>query len=171
MKILPHILPNNSNQRIIKNLLHSPHWQFAEDDDKPAEVGVFDNNVNHAAFILTSYDLFKNINNDAILNIYANLITDIVCEKEEIKNYTIQRFCWNYYMPGMSGNYHTDNENDNRLSILYSLNTTDGGFYLKDDFYPDVMGTAKIFKSNIEHKGVGPKKDKARFNLNVVIIL
>jgi hypothetical protein len=171
MKIFNNILPINSNQKIIKNLLHSPNWQFAEDDDKPAEIGVFNNEVNHAAFILTSYDVFKNINNDLILNTYANLIADIVCEKAEIKKYTIQRFCWNYYMPGMNGNYHTDNDNDNRISILYNLHTTDGGFYLEDKFFPDTMGTAKVFKSNIKHKGIGPIKDKARFNLNIVIMI
>jgi hypothetical protein len=171
MKEFNNILPASINQNIIKTLLYSPNWQFAEDDDKPAEIGVFDNKVNHAAFILTSYDIFKNINRDNILNLYAETITALVCEKAEVKNYTIQRFCWNYYMPGMSGNYHTDNDNDNRISILYSLNTTDGGFYLGDEFYPDVMGTAKVFKSNIKHKGVGPKNDKARFNLNTVIMV
>jgi hypothetical protein len=54
---------------------------------------------------------------------------------------------------------------------LYSLNTTDGGFYLEDKFFPDIMGQAKVFKSNIKHKGVGPIKDKARFNLNMIIIV
>jgi hypothetical protein len=74
-------------------------------------------------------------------------------------------------MPGMSGNYHTDNDNDNRISILYNLHTTDGGFYLEDKFFPDIMGTAKVFKSNIKHKGIGPIKDKARFNLNIVVMI
>jgi hypothetical protein len=171
MKIYNNILPHDLNSKIIQILVESPHWQFAEDDEKGILPGVFDNSVNHSAFILSSFDIFKNTNCAPILNIYADVILQFVLKECGIDKYKLQRACWNYYMPGMSGNYHMDNENDNRLSILYSLNTTDGGFYLEDKFFPDIMGQAKVFKSNIKHKGVGPIKDKARFNLNMIIIV
>ena len=60
-------------------------------------------------------------------------------------------------------------ENENFFSILYSLHTTDGGIQIEDIFYKDEMGEAKVFKSNIIHKGVGPKEIKSRFNFNAII--
>lgn len=171
MKIYNNILPNNLNTKIIQILVNEPHWQFAEDGNQSILPGVFENNINHVGFILKSYDLFNKIDRSPILNIYADMILQFVAREHKLTTYKVQRFCWNYYTPNMNGNYHTDNDSNNRLSILYSLNTTDGGFYLEDKFFPDIMGQAKVFNSNIKHKGVGPKKDKARFNLNMILIL
>jgi hypothetical protein len=169
MKIINNVLPNELNSKIIQVLLDYKHWQFAEDDVKRASPGVFDNSINHAGFILTSLNLYNNTNCAPILNLYADVILQFVLKECGLDKYILERICWNYYMPNMSGNYHVDYEDDNRLSILYSLNTTDGGLYLEDKFFPDIMGQAKVFKSNIKHKGIGPTKDKARFNLNMVI--
>ena len=76
---------------------------------------------------------------------------------------------WNLYKPGEEGIFHTDSLKNNFYTILYSLNTSDGFLIVGDQKIYDKQDEAKIFKSNILHKGVGPTKDKYRLNLNVVI--
>jgi hypothetical protein len=171
MKIYSNILPNDLNSKIIKILLNEPNWRFGKDYEKEIVSGVFDSAINHAGFSLISYDAVNNINIDSVLNIYADIILHFVVQAHELNKFTVQRFCWNYYMSGMQGNYHVDHDGDDRLSILYSLNTTDGGLYLGDKFYPDCEGEAKVFNSYLKHKGVGPQKHKARFNLNTILII
>jgi len=102
------------------------------------------------------------------LNLYADLILDNICEKLKIKNFNLERIMWNLYFSSDEGDYHVDNYENNFLSVLYSLHTTDGGIIIDNNFINDKQGEAKVFKSSILHKGVGPTKDKVRFNLNMV---
>jgi len=78
------------------------------------------------------------------------------------------RFNWNYYNKSSTGTFHTDSEKPNSYSILYSIHDTDGGVQVADSFYKDVEGQAKLFSSCTQHKGIGPKDNLLRFNLNIV---
>lgn len=168
IQIIENVLPKNINLEIINILIKSTNWYIGL--DAPG-VDAFDklfNEKSHGGFSMTTFSKEKNTNINTNLNIFAGIITDIVCSKINIK-YEIDRFMWNYYLQGNEGINHIDHINNNYLSILYSLHDSDGGIQIKDIFYKDVMGQAKIFNSNIIHKGIGPKTKNARFNLNVVI--
>jgi hypothetical protein len=103
------------------------------------------------------------------LNDFGLIITESVCEKINLKYNNIDRFMWNLYKPGEEGQMHTDSLNDNFFTILYSLNTSDGYLIVGDEKIHDKQDEAKVFKSNILHKGVGPTEDKYRLNLNIVV--
>tara|TARA_R110000803_G_C11973083_1_gene319911 strand:+ start:621 stop:1118 length:498 start_codon:yes stop_codon:yes gene_type:complete len=103
------------------------------------------------------------------LNDFGLIITENVCQKINLKYSNLNRFMWNLYKPGEEGIFHTDSLKNNFYTILYSLNTSDGFLIVGDQKIHDKQDEAKIFKSNILHKGVGPTKDKYRLNLNVVI--
>jgi hypothetical protein len=85
-----------------------------------------------------------------------------------IKKYIPYRYTWNYYNRSSTGTPHTDYEYDNFISVLYNLNTNDGGTIINDKMYNSVAGRAVIFKSNVLHHGVGPTKSAQRYNLNIV---
>ena len=82
------------------------------------------------------------------------------------------RFGWNYYNQSSNGTWHTDQNLDKYISFVYSLNTCDGGTEIKinneSKFYKSMGGDALMFPSNVLHRGTKPKKNRSRFNLNVV---
>jgi len=103
------------------------------------------------------------------LNDFGFMITELVCKKANINIKHIKRFMWNLYKKGEEGTKHTDEEDDSYYTILYSLNTSDGYLEVGDKKIYDVENEAKIFKSNLLHRGVGPKNSNYRLNLNIVI--
>ena len=58
---------------------------------------------------------------------------------------------------------------DKYWSILFSLNNSDGYLQINKYKIKDVENEAKIFKSNLLHKGVAPVKNDFRLNLNLVV--
>ena len=72
------------------------------------------------------------------------------------------------YLKGSEGEFHQDRPDSNCISAVYNINATDGGTEIDGKFYNDVESQAKIFKSNILHKGFGPKESNVRFNLNLI---
>ena len=104
------------------------------------------------------------------LNSIATLIFEKVIRRIERNpgNFFPTRFLYNYYNRSSEGGHHKDVDELGVRSIIYYFNTCDGGTYVKDDFFKSEAGKAIIFPSNIWHKGVGPKKDKQRFVLNIV---
>ena len=107
-------------------------------------------------------------NLDEKLNIFGLFITEKVCEKAQIKYKTIKRFLWNIYRQNEEGQFHQDAD-ENHVSIVYSFNKTDGYLQINDAKFYDVEDEAKIFSSNLQHKGVCPTKELLRINLNILL--
>jgi hypothetical protein len=164
--VLDNLLPNETNLDILNALADHPCWEIAKDQANECK-------LNRITQQPTGF-LLKSVHEGMIeqpgnLILYSKIIFDIVNSKIKFKKFKLNRVYWNLYTPVAFPNEHQDNEKDNFTSIIYNPHTTDGGTIIDGKFYQDVMGQAKIFKSNVLHKGVAPKKDLARFNLNIVI--
>jgi len=166
VNLLNNILPPRTNEKIITHLSNHP-WHIAQD-----RIGEFErlkhiranNNPN---FSLITKDFNREPTNSP-LNLFAEIIFDTVTTKLNLTSVYPERILWNMYLPNSRGIEHPDHTDDKYYSLVYSLHKTDGGLMVEDKFFPDVDGQAKIFKSNVIHKGIGPKKDRVRFNLNLV---
>jgi hypothetical protein len=107
--------------------------------------------------------------NENKLNMYAFIITELVCKKINLQYKHIKRFMWNYYTKGQKCNFHVDHKDENFMTIVYSFNTCNGYLRVEDDIIEDMKDEAKIFKSNLPHAGYGPSTDTYRINLNVIV--
>jgi hypothetical protein len=167
-EIIDNILPISLNKKIIKTLLSESIWEFEEGWGQEYS-NVIDTNIPFAGMNFATFNRSKNINKPGALNVYADTIAELVMDKLNIKKFTVERFNWNYYVPGCVANVHRDTIENGFLSILYSLETCDGGIEIDGLFFKDISSQAKVFKSNINHRGIGPIKDKFRFSVNIVV--
>ena len=160
------ILPKNC-LGLLKYLLSNLDYRLAFDSSK----GVFFKKFE--GFSRDTLDS-KNIHpgNELLyarLNDMAYIITEIVCERRQIKMTKMERVMWNLYRPGDEGSFHKDADlNDKKKSILFTLNSSDGCLIVGQDKYKDVENEAKLFDSHLLHKGIGPKNDPYRLNVNIV---
>jgi len=166
VKIIYNILPKETNLDILRTLANSGLWEIAKDQSNECRLNRITQKP--TGFLLKSIEDGK-IQTPGDLVLYSKIIFDLVNEKVNFNKIALNRVFWNLYTPIAFPNEHMDNENNNFTSLIYTPHTTDGGTIIDGKFYPDIMGQVKIFKSNILHKGVAPKKDLARFNLNIVI--
>jgi hypothetical protein len=156
------IMPKQKNEEIIQNLCNVG-WYIATEYNSPYQ-SLFENKQTASGF---SYVTHKSTT-DKKLNYFAEEVVNKTCEIMKIK-YKIERIMWNMYMRNQNGIVHTDIDAPGYLSMLYNLHTTDGGIEIEDNFLIDKESQIKIFDSQIKHRGLGPKKDTIRFNLNIVI--
>jgi hypothetical protein len=170
MELIDDILPKTTNVDIIRDLVRCNYWGLAIDTETYSEDHILLNMQNNKCFgfYFISYENNKPTLNTP-LNIYAKIILDSVLEKAKLNVRSVKRFYWNLYFPGHESALHTDENTDDFLTIIYNLHTTDGGTLVDNVFYKDKIGQAKLFNSNLVHKGIGPKKDNYRFNLNIVL--
>jgi|DEB0MinimDraft_10_1074344.scaffolds.fasta_scaffold27975_4 hypothetical protein len=154
----------------LKNLLKDLDFFIGKDMDETAEK-IFNKDFKFQGMLRITTDqnnvTDKNLYNR--LNDIAFIVTEIVCKKSNINLKRIQRFMWNFYKQGEEGTFHKDNPDENFYTIVYSLNTSDGYLEINNQKIYDIEDEAKIFKSNIFHKGVGPTKDNFRLNLNIIL--
>ena len=169
VQIIDNIFPVDTNVKILEEL--SVNRWFIASDNINGKTGLqhITSKKNSGFFIETIKD--AKIIIDSPLNIYGNIIFDIIKDKLNIKNSILIRLYWNMYFPGAETEIHTDSPRLGIKSAVYNMHTTDGGIMINDVFYPDKMGQAKIFNSNIKHKGIGPKEDNVRFNLNLMFTI
>lgn len=170
--IQENIIPINENIKIIGDLLDCP-WFVATDKNYPGDKLLNILKGSHCGF---SFDPYYNFDDDKKLNDEYNHLINFaykihknICDKQNYKNSKMMRIYFNMYYKNQNTEFHTDKKDDKYITILYNLHTTDGGTIVDNVFYEDKMGQAKIFKSNLLHKGIGPKTDKIRFNLNMII--
>lgn len=172
------ILPTSANNKIIETLINS-NWMLAYDNPKNIK-----ERINHylsegkedLGFYKLTYCTFKNIEEkdiiSQILNAYADMVFYIINDKLNNKLKKPLRFGWNYYNQSSNGTWHTDQNLDKYISFVYSLNTCDGGTEIKinneSKFYKSIGGDALMFPSNVLHRGTKPKRNRSRFNLNIV---
>ena len=163
VNVTNNILPNETNNKLLYELSNH-HW-FIAYDNQDNRLGKLFSPIHSGLSIIT----FNNGINQfqSPLNIYGQIIFDIIKDKLKI-NCKLERLMWNMYFKNDEGEIHIDQDSKDHMSALYSIHTTDGGIEIENMLYPDVMGQAKVFNSNIKHKGVGPKKENIRFNLNIL---
>jgi hypothetical protein len=171
--LVDNILPSNENKNLL-NILATKHYYIASDDYSNAYLTAYDNKTPHVGFCFCLYDeideRFKKFNLNDPLSIYVRIITSIILDKTKFTNpKSFSRIHCNYYLKNQKGILHKDREEDNFLSIVYTPLETDGGTMINDIFYKDVMGQAKVFKSNWNHKGVSCKENKARSSINIIL--
>lgn len=153
----------------LKSLIKDLDFRIGRDNDETAEK-IFTRNFQFQGMLRVTTDI-NNVTNQPLynrLNDIAFIITEIVCKKSNINLKKIHRFMWNFYKAGEKGELHQDINDECFYSIVYSLNTCDGYLEINNEKIYDIEDEAKIFKSNIYHRGVGPTKDSFRLNLNIV---
>jgi len=166
------ILPAKENKNILNILSLQRTWYFGrESNGKPNSIFdlAYSNEFPHLGMTCRTADEGHKDFFDHPLNMYASIIANILSDAINLEYSLINRVYWNYYFKGQSGIGHIDNELEKSISIIYNPMSTDGGTEILSEFYPDIEGQAKIFKSSWLHKGVTTKKDKARSNLNIVL--
>ena len=175
---IDNILPDLANKKIIATLVNL-NWLIGFDNPKNIRERTsfyLSEGKKDLGFYKLTYCNFKNIEEkdsvSQILNAYADMIFYIINEKLNNKLKQPLRYGWNYYNQSSEGTWHTDQGLDKYLSIVYSLNNSDGGTEVKinnqSKFYKSIQGNAVLFPSNFLHRGTGPKKYRSRFNLNIV---
>jgi len=174
ISLVNNVLTDRLNKTIMGLLCIQENWEIAKDFGNQI-INLEENTTVGMTLRTLQENKISNNTNFDVLNSYALVIAELVCKTLDIKYRNPKRFYWNYYKPGEKGEYHEDLQglpNKNLISILYTLNTTDGYVeFEKGGRYPDVSGQAKVFRCTQKHRGVGPVKDKVRFNLNIVLEL
>ena len=172
VQLVDNILPDNTNRRILELLLESP-WNWTWDNDRN-RASLLENIVNNKNYGFKYISLenetptyHNNVNTE--LNTYARLIVDTVLDRLNFdKDIFTYRFLWNMYFPNAVADSHQDGD-DTHFTILYAIHPNDGGTIIKDEFFPDVQGQAKVFESGWWHQGKPPTNTAVRFNLNIVL--
>jgi DNA gyrase/topoisomerase IV subunit B len=179
IETIDNILPAEINKKIIYFLLNEK-WNFATDNFNRDSVNK--ENINKNKFFnaeidmgltIISYHKERNITLQSPLTLYAEIIYSLVKQKTKYKFIEPLRFYWNWYHPNSNTFYHKDEENRNLISFVYNLHTNDGGTIFKNNdlFIPSKDGQVLLFPSDLEHRGIAPKKSACRFNLNCVAIV
>lgn len=180
-KIIENILPNNISNIIKEKLINTSGWQIVH-DGLPLEVFSTVHQASDGGMLLFSHKKDEE-NTFHELNFYADMILRLVLEKcvvtqehaivPEFSNIELHRHLWNYYNGNSKGVEHTDKDLDDFYSIVYYVNTTEGGTFIIDDegnkfFSPSVAGNCVIFPSKLLHWGTGAPINGHRFALNIL---
>ena len=150
----------------IKNELKSLEFGIGS-TTKESENKLFTNNMQFEG--MSKCTIPPKNENEIKLNMYAFIITELICKKINLQYKRIERFMWNYYTKGQKCNLHIDHKDENFLTILYSFNTCDGYLQIEDEIVEDKKDEAKIFKSKLPHAGHGPSTETYRINLNIIV--
>jgi len=161
-------ITKNTNNRIIQYLFQAHNWHYGS-DNIPSEIGL---NKRDAGFILTTHD--KNCNySHNILNVYGEIIFDMVEKNTPMKFRKIDRICFNWYNTNSIMEFHQDMDANNKFSIIYNLHDNDGGTEFKINnelkFYQSKGSEALLFPSKIDHRGIAPKENFNRFCMNIIL--
>ncbi len=161
-------IPSQTNKKIIDILTNTSLWRHAKDEGPTYNI----NQPDCGMAMITFEDTVGHTPHET-LNVYAGVIFDMVQKNSLIQFKKINRYYWNWYSPSSTGTkYHKDHDNDNKYSIIYNLHTNDGGtiFKINDEekFEKSVESEAIVFPSKISHKGIPPKENLHRLNLNII---
>jgi len=171
MEVIKDILPHQTNLKILLNLINHSNWCFPTDiinDKKIILEKFFKHNESNSGMMLMSFNKSNSINLNSPLNLYGEIIFDIIKTKSKYKLNDLIRIYWNYYDNSSVMKEHKDMPDDKYISIVYNLNNNDGGTEINKKFIKSEESTAIVFKSNTLHKAVAPVKEKHRFSLNIV---
>lgn len=155
----------NFNKTLLERLSVDGVWKISEDE----QTHNIKSSKSDAGFLFITY-FDKPFTQDGFFNTAAEIIFDSVItnSKSDWYDIVIKRFNYNYYNQSSDGVLHKDHDSENMFSIVYNINSNDGGTIIEDDFYLSHEGSAVLFNSNKLHRGAGPKEYKKRFMLNIV---
>jgi len=150
-----------------KFLLSTVHgWVLASTEHKSVEEGFSDTGL----LLKTYSDSEQLVSNEVypILNTFAEYLlkTSLFSSNKFFDNLQIKRIFWNYYNHASQGNYHIDNDRDS-LSLIFNFSNS-GGTQIANETFKSKAGTALLFPSMTEHRGLGPNVGEKRFCLNVI---
>ncbi len=171
IEIIKDILPTAINKKILSYLANHQNWRIAKDyeSDQKLVEDLLGPDGSNSGFSSETYNEFHKINLNTPLNLYAELIYEIIKNKTKYKFIKPTRFIWNYYCSNSKTHLHKDNTTNNYVSFVYCLNENNGGTEIDGKFIHYKEGEALIFPSNISHRGISATDVKSRFNLNCVI--
>mgnify|MGYP001598098120 FL=1 len=173
---LNNILSKDFNNNILNELSNIQGWRISPDEFVKTQ-GDLEDGASDSGMLLTSFDkelgfpFTQELESQySFLNVSANHIFQSVLQNSKyiFHNVELERYLWNYYNRSSDGVDHTDSEDNNKFSVTYYLHDSDGGTLIDDIIYKSISNDAVIFKSNTPHRGIGPKKSKKRFLLNIV---
>lgn len=148
----------------IQSELKKVKWMLSTD--------TLDENYSDAGFLHYSLNLFNPSKKPEMnkLNFFGELITKKIKDNiPNLEDYIVTRFLWNYYNRSSTGTFHPDEKTNNYVSVIYYVNTCDGGTVVGNKFIKSESGKAVIFPSTTLHRGVGPKEDLQRYVLNILL--
>lgn len=158
------IFDEDFNEVILTELLLRSNWQIASD--------IVPEEYSDAGFSNVSYHIDPNhlsTQPNPNLNAWAFMIFHKIIKKSGlVGNTNVKRFLWSYYNKASEGSEHIDTEERNSYSVVYNITSNDGGTWIGDQFYESKAGRALLFPSWVPHRGVGPRKDRQRFILNIM---
>ena len=163
VKIVKGVLPEAVNTSIIQYLANNCQWTIGRENRFTPYQMLLEKKF-LAGFSVES----QNNSTHDFLNTCALIITEKIKEQFKISQ-GATRFFWNMYYPNHKSLGHIDDPKDDSVSIVYNLNTTNGGTMIDNKFYQDKAGEAKVFRSNLQHQGIGDTSNTCRFNLNVLL--
>lgn len=173
IEVIKNILPNEINKKIIFFLIKSRNWGIAKDTG--TEVGLLNELTQTSGkdygFSLQTFDIKDDIFIEGPLNLYAEIIYEIIKKQTSYKFLKPLRFYWNYYNNSSQTLPHRDRDENFYLSFVYNLHDNDGGTKINNDFFKSNSGEAILFPSNCLHVGIPSSNVKGRFNLNCIVEL
>lgn len=159
--ILENLFDDFINEHIQSKLKRVP-WKLSTD--------TLNENYSDAGFLHHSLNLLHKEPEVNELNFFGDLVISKVKENVGgLNDYNVIRFLWNYYNRSSTGTFHQDEESSNFVSVIYYVNTCDGGTMVGNTFVKSESGKAVVFPSTTLHRGVGPKEDSQRFVLNILL--
>jgi len=170
-------VPKKINEKIINYLGVQARWKFAP-DEAPRELRpefikiILPGNITDSGMSMISYS--RNSREDATIDQFLNSMGDWIfylCqERSRFTLKSLERIYWNLYGPTACPGWHVDHHPaGEHASILYNLHTNDGGTEFESGKIISKEGQAIIFSSDLNHRGIAPKKYKWRLSLNLVV--
>ena len=182
IQILEINLPAQTNFKIMQTLRHYEGWKLGYDTkegtnlDRPLaglQARTYDLTLDECIYVDNDVRDHKRRN---ALNLYADIVLDIINTKTKLNAHRIFRFNYNYYDPVALTEWHTDIDIPNKyLSFLYNPHTNDGGteFNINGEIkkFDSIAGQCLMFPSTIKHRGLPPVKNAGRYSMNIMIEL
>lgn len=169
MKVVSNIFTKSTNKTILRHLGELPFYIAKDHGSRKRIDAVFEKSnsgFSHSTWLhRKGGETYK-----TPLNLYADIIFEKVVDNLKLGKVALNRIFWNMYFKNSETELHQDvsKKMPNAYSIVYSIHDSGGGLIIDNKFIKDVPGEAKIFKSNLFHKGTGPKKTNVRFSLNIL---
>lgn len=169
VELFNNVLNEKNNKKLIDELVKI-EWFIGTDGDTNSKLKKLKENKLGGFAIITSennilFNKFFKIN-----TLVKSIVEHIVkIKKFDITKIFIKRILCNLYLKNhIYTKNHVDDSEENFFSLIYNPMNTDGGTIINNIKYTDKKFQAKLFKSNILHRGLGPVNDNYRFNVNIV---
>ena len=163
-----------NNQVALDALRRITGWNICNTRNDPCPDSYSD-----LGLVCRTFDIMpEELVNSPELNYFAYLVCNKIASLAGIRNWRPARYLWNYYHRSATCNFHQDcgyyptyDDKITYLSLVYYVNTCDGGTTVESEFFPSIEGNAVLFPSTTLHKGHPPVKDQQRFVLNGMLIV